>query len=432
MWGTSPFDEMLEKATSELRLAGDEDIALNLEICDQIRTKTVLPKSAMQSIKERLNHQNSSVQLLTLSLLDMCVKNGGGYFLLEIASRDFMDNFTSILKLPALNRKVQERMLELVQIWAVGFEGKSSLSYVTMVYKTLKREGFTFPPKDAVAANLIMVDTPTAPDWMDSDWCMRCRTPFTFRNRKHHCRNCGQAFDQACSSETLPLPHRGIVEPVRVCDSCFIELKMKNVPKNLEDTTVRRSQSQSRPGAKPKSAREQADEDLQHAIEESTPTAPDWMDSDWCMRCRTPFTFSNRKHHCRNCCQVFDQACSSKTLPLPHFGIVEPVRVCDSCFIKLKMKNVPKSLEDTTVRRSQSQLRPGAKSKSAREQADEDLQRAIEESTRRPTTPRLPRPLAIHDRPIPPLAPMEVLTARAAVPIPPKVNGDDFTSPDSN
>lgn len=52
-----------------------------------------------------------------------------------------MDNLTSILKLPALNREVKDRMLKVVQIWAVAFEGKSSLSYVDEVYKTLQREG---------------------------------------------------------------------------------------------------------------------------------------------------------------------------------------------------------------------------------------------------------------------------------------------------
>lgn len=52
-----------------------------------------------------------------------------------------MDNLVSILKMPALNREVKEAILRYTQNWSYAFEGKSSLSYVEQVYKTLKTEG---------------------------------------------------------------------------------------------------------------------------------------------------------------------------------------------------------------------------------------------------------------------------------------------------
>jgi growth factor-regulated tyrosine kinase substrate len=57
-----------DKATSELLPAGAEDIALNLEICDQIRSKTVPAKDAAAALKRRLNHKNPNVQLLALTV----------------------------------------------------------------------------------------------------------------------------------------------------------------------------------------------------------------------------------------------------------------------------------------------------------------------------------------------------------------------------
>jgi growth factor-regulated tyrosine kinase substrate len=82
-----------------------------------------------------------------VQLTDICIKNGGDHFLLEVASREFMDNLVSILKIPALNLEVKNTITRLIQNWATAFEGKVTLQYVGQVYKNLKSEGESpWPP----------------------------------------------------------------------------------------------------------------------------------------------------------------------------------------------------------------------------------------------------------------------------------------------
>ncbi|KAF9194999.1 Vacuolar protein-sorting-associated protein 27 [Haplosporangium sp. Z 767] len=225
LWSTSPIDELVDRATSENLPVGSEDLALNLEICDQIRSKQVSPKDAAKALKRRIGHKNPNVQLLALGLTDVCVKNGGHHFLVEIAAREFIDNLTSILKAPAgCNYEVKNRILGLIQTWGILFRGKHGLGYVCDTYMILQHEGFQFPPKDNVGAAHVESEAP--PDWTDSDVCTRCRNAFTLTNRKHHCRACGSTFCGQCSSKTMPLPNMGVTQDVRVCDGCWMKKRL--------------------------------------------------------------------------------------------------------------------------------------------------------------------------------------------------------------
>ncbi|KAJ8931498.1 hypothetical protein NQ314_015569 [Rhamnusium bicolor] len=52
--------------------------------------------------------------------------------------------------------------------------------------------------------------------------CKACNKEFNLTRRRHHCRNCGEIFCNACSENSMSLPSSA--KPVRVCDECNILL----------------------------------------------------------------------------------------------------------------------------------------------------------------------------------------------------------------
>lgn len=101
------------------------------------------------------------------------------------------------------------------------------------------------------------------------------------------------------------------------------------------------------------------------------------------MKSGTQFSFVNRKHHCRNCGGVYVQKYCNNYVPLPHYGINQPVRVCDDCNAKLTKPSRSSSIKgaktsDTTTDHTKKNTAPSISNPIIDEEEDEDLKRALQ------------------------------------------------------
>ncbi|XP_076154526.1 TOM1-like protein 2 isoform X1 [Alosa pseudoharengus] len=146
-----------------------EDWSLNMEICDIINETEDGPKDAIRAVKKRLNgNKNYKEVMLTLTVLETCVKNCGYRFHALVTTRDFIDGVLVKIISPKNNPPtiVQDKVLALIQAWADAFRSSPDLTGVVHVYEELKRKGIEFPMSDL--ESLSPIHTPqrlqTAPE----------------------------------------------------------------------------------------------------------------------------------------------------------------------------------------------------------------------------------------------------------------------------
>jgi len=98
----------------------EPNLALCLEISDLINAKKgSAPREAAMAIVHLINHRNPNVSLLALNLLDICVKNCGYPFHLQISTKEFLNELVRRFpeRPPIRPSRVQLKILEAIEEW---------------------------------------------------------------------------------------------------------------------------------------------------------------------------------------------------------------------------------------------------------------------------------------------------------------------------
>uniref|UniRef100_A0A0N4ZB79 VHS domain-containing protein n=1 Tax=Parastrongyloides trichosuri TaxID=131310 RepID=A0A0N4ZB79_PARTI len=164
-----PFEtyvgKKIEMATDATVLS-TENWGLNIEVCDIINATADGGKDAVRAIKKRLNNEmskNNAIVMYTLTVLETCVKNCGMHFRTLVCCKEFVNELIKIIG-PKFDAPqiIQERVLNLIQSWAVAFKDIPELHDVVEVYNDLKAKGVQFseinidqiPPINTPAASV--------------------------------------------------------------------------------------------------------------------------------------------------------------------------------------------------------------------------------------------------------------------------------------
>ncbi|XP_068192812.1 target of Myb1 membrane trafficking protein isoform X3 [Antennarius striatus] len=143
---STPAGQRIECATSSS--LSTEDWALNMEICDIINSSEEGARDAVRAIRKRIvGNKNFKEVMLSLSVLETCVKNCGYKFHILVTTRDFVEGVLVRSIIPKNNPPLylHDRVLCIIQAWADAFRSSPDLTGVVSVYEDLRRKGLEFP-----------------------------------------------------------------------------------------------------------------------------------------------------------------------------------------------------------------------------------------------------------------------------------------------
>ncbi|KAF2219952.1 VHS domain-containing protein [Elsinoe ampelina] len=157
----SPLQRYIQNACDPQNF--EPNLALCLEIADLINSKKGnAPREAAITIVNYINHRNQNVSLLALALLDICVKNCGYPFHLQISTKEFLNELVRRFpeRPPIRATRTMNRILELIEEWRSTIcqtsKYKEDLGFIRDMHRLLSYKGYVFPEvrrEDAAVLN---------------------------------------------------------------------------------------------------------------------------------------------------------------------------------------------------------------------------------------------------------------------------------------
>ncbi|XP_044751285.1 signal transducing adapter molecule 1 [Coccinella septempunctata] len=136
-----PITEEVDKATDENNT--EENWGEIMNICDKAGKTSEDAKKYLRAIIKRLFNSDPHIAIQGVVLLDACVKNSGKTFHLEVASREFENEFIKLMT--KAHPSAAKKLRECLKRWSeTEFKNDTSLNLIPSLYAKLKREGMDF------------------------------------------------------------------------------------------------------------------------------------------------------------------------------------------------------------------------------------------------------------------------------------------------
>lgn len=130
----------------------EPDLAINLQIADIINEKKgTAPREAASAIVKVINNISQQRAILAMSVLDVCVKNCGYPFHLQISRKDFLNSLVRRFpeRPPFHYSRIQMLILEAIEEWRETIcrtsKYRDDLGYIRDMHRLLSYKGYMFP-----------------------------------------------------------------------------------------------------------------------------------------------------------------------------------------------------------------------------------------------------------------------------------------------